>query len=154
MNSENSVNAELLTAEVKQPVGPGRGCIATLFCIGGTYAGCASGEWMFKLSQKGGPDESGSMGLILPSDEALTGAFLGGLAGLLVYAIVLIIANATAAQRNRVCRAILVVTLHVGIGFIGGALVGYAVTELANGAVLGMIIGLVWGAIVSILAPQ
>lgn len=97
MNNENSANEE-----VKQPVGPGRGCIASLFCIGGTFAGCAGGEWMFKLSQKGGPDESGSMGIILPSNEALIGAFLGGLAGLLVYAIVLTIANAMAAQRKRV----------------------------------------------------
>jgi hypothetical protein len=77
MNSENSVNEE-----VKQPVGPGRGCIASLFCIGGTFIGFAGGELILKMSQKGESDESGSRGVILPSYEALNGAFWGGLAGL------------------------------------------------------------------------
>jgi hypothetical protein len=77
-----------------------------LYCIslfsGGTFIGFAGGEWILKMSQKGESDESGSMGVILPSYEALNGAFWGGLAGLLVYSISLKIADATVAQRNRV----------------------------------------------------
>ena len=86
MNSENSVNAESVSAEVEQPVGPGMGCIAALsFCIGGAFVGAVVGEWIRKMSQAGGPDEGGSMGVILPSSEAMGGVFLGGLVGLLVY---------------------------------------------------------------------
>ena len=90
MNSENSVNAESVSAEVEQPVGPGMGCIAALsFCIGGAFVGTVVGESIRMMSQAGGPaggpDESGSMGVILPSSEAMGGVFLGGLVGLLVY---------------------------------------------------------------------
>lgn len=47
MNSENSVNAESVSAEVEQPVGPGMGCIAALsFCIGGAFVGANVGEWI------------------------------------------------------------------------------------------------------------
>ena len=153
MNGENSVNAESVNAEVEQPVGPGSGYIAALsFCIGGAFVGAVVGEGIRKMSQAGGPDEGGSMGVILPSAEAMGGAVWGGLAGLLVYTIVLNILNATYAQRKRVWRAILVVTLPVGIGLIAGALVGYALNQLANGAILGLIVGVAMGAIVSMRA--
>jgi len=114
------------------------GCIVALsFCIGGAFVGAVVGEWIRKMSQAGGPDEGGSMGVILPSSEAMGGAVLGGLVGLLVYTIVLSILNATDAHRKRVWMGILVVTLPFGIGLIAWALVG----QLANGAILGLILG-------------
>lgn len=95
MNDEDSIKEK-----VGQPAGSGLGCMAAfIFCCGGTILGAVAGEWIYAMSQAGGPDEGGSMGIILPSSEMLAGAFWGGLAGLLLYWIVRAISQAS--QRKR-----------------------------------------------------
>jgi hypothetical protein len=114
----------------------------------GMFLGLVAGErfYAFQRSAEGGTDESGSMGIILPSSEEIFGAFWGGVIGVLVFLCFQAVCNMPVAERKKrvggVLRAIFVATSFVGVGLVTGALVGQASMNVAIGAALGGTIGL------------